>query len=234
MCSDDDGSPAAAEQMESSMNRMSRTASSVYGIVIVSGMLAARVASAGADAWSPVEVRGGTASFDAATNVSAINVHGKSTELDARASVLEGPAGISLDRVEATLPVKSLATGMGVRDEHMRKLIFTNPDGTVPDVKFVSHDATCAPSGAKGQAACTVAGELAIRGLLRPFTITLTVSRESGGGFRAAGDGIVKLSAYGIEQPSQFGVRTRDEVKLHLDFTAHPTGVSTARAGSTR
>lgn len=89
------------------MNRMNRTATSAYGMVIVSAMLVARVASAAPDGWSPVEVRGGTAIFDAATNISAINVHGKSTELDARASVLEGPAGLSLERVEATLPVKA-------------------------------------------------------------------------------------------------------------------------------
>lgn len=215
------------------MNRMNNAAWSISRVVLVSALGAARLAAAGSDPWSAVEVRGGTASFDASTNVSAITVHGKSTELVARASVLEGPAGMSLERVEATVPVKSLATGMTVRDEHMRKLIFTNPDGTVPDVKFVSHEATCAPATAKGQAACTVSGDLAIRGLLRPFTMTLTVSRD-GGSFRAAGDGIVKLSAYGIDQPTQFGVRTRDEVKLHLDFTARPAGVSTARLGGTR
>jgi polyisoprenoid-binding protein YceI len=213
------------------MNRKNRTASSILGVVTAAAMFVTPVAATGPDAWSAVEVHGGTASFDAATNISAITVHGKSTELGARASVLEGPAGISLERVEATLPVKSLVTGMTVRDEHMRKLIFTNPDGTVPDVKFMSREATCAP--AKGQTACTVSGELAIRGILRPFTMTLTVSRDSAG-FRAAGDGIVKLSAYGIDQPTQFGVRTRDEVKLHLEFTARPAAAATAHLGGTR
>jgi polyisoprenoid-binding protein YceI len=203
------------------------------GLVIASAMFATRGVSAAPDAWSVVEVRGGTASFDAATNISAISVHGKSNELDARASVREGSNGLALESVEATLPVKSLATGMGLRDEHMRKLVFTNPDGSVPDVRFVSKTATCAPDAAKRQSAtCTVAGELAIRGILKPFTMTLVVSRD-GAGFRAAGDGIVKLSTYGIEQPSQFGVRTRDDVKLHLDFTARPSTM-TARLGGTR
>ena len=214
------------------MNLLNQNVWPVYRVVVASAMFAVTVAAASPDAWLPVEVRGGTASFDAATNVSAITVHGKSTELVARASVLEGPAGISLDHVEATVPVKSLVTGMTVRDEHMRKLIFTKPDGTVPDVTFVSRQSTCA-TAAKGPAACTVAGELAIRGILRPFTMTLAVSRD-GGGFRAAGDGIVKLSAYGIEQPAQFGVRTRDDVKLHLDFTARVPAISTARAGGAR
>jgi polyisoprenoid-binding protein YceI len=215
------------------MNRINRTTATTCGIVIASAIFAARVASAGPDEWSLVEVRGGTASFDAATNVSAITVHGKSSELDARARVREASDGLALERVEATVPVKSLATGMGLRDEHMRKLIFTNPDGSVPDVKFVSHDATCAPDVTKRQATCTVSGELAIRGILRPFTMTLLISRN-GAAFRAAGDGIVKLSAYGIEQPSQFGVRTSDDVKLRLDFTARPIGGASAALGANR
>ena len=214
------------------MKRINGRMAVTCGLVIASAMFATRGMSAAPDAWSVVEVRGGTASFDAATNISAISVHGKSSELDARASVREGSDGLALESVEATLPVKSLATGMGLRDEHMRKLVFTNPDGSVPDVKFMSKTATCAPDAAKRQATCTVAGELAIRGILKPFTMTLVVSRD-GAGFRAAGDGIVKLSTYGIEQPSQFGVRTRDEVKLHMDFTARPVNM-TSRLGGTR
>ena len=63
--------------------------------------------------------------------------------------------------------------------------------------------------------------------------MALLVSRD-GTGFRAAGDGIVKLSTYGIEPPAQFGVRTRDDVKLHLDFTARPVNTTTAGDGGTR
>jgi polyisoprenoid-binding protein YceI len=215
------------------MNRINTTTAATCGLVMAAAVFAARGVSAAPDAWSVVEVRGGTASFDAPTNVSAISVHGKSNALDARASLHEASDGLVLEHVEATLPVKSLLTGMGLRDEHMRKLIFTNPDGTVPDVKFVSREATCAPDASKHQATCTVAGELAIRGILRPFTMTLMVSRN-GGAFRAAGDGVVKLSTYGIEQPSQFGVRTTDDVKLHLDFTARPVSAPMATLGGTR
>jgi len=214
------------------MNRFNRPMAATCGVVIASAMFATRAVSASPEA-SVVKVRGGTASFDAATNVSAISVHGKSSELDGRARVREGSNGLALESVEATLPVKSLATGMGLRDQHMRKLVFTNSDGSVPDIKFVSRRAACSPDAAKRAAKCTVAGELAIRGILRPFTMTLIVSRD-GSDYRAAGDGIVKLSSYGIEQPSQFGVRTRDEVKLHVDFTARPASNMSARLGGTR
>ena len=213
------------------MNRINGRMVATCGLVIASAMFATRGVSAAPDAWSAVEVRGGTASFEAGTNVAAISVHGKSSELGARASVREGSTGLALEGVEVTLPVKSLETGMGLRDEHMRKLVFTNPDGSVPDVKFVSNEATCAPDAGKKQATCTVAGNLAIRGLKRPFTMTLLVSHD-GAAFRAAGDGLVKRSAYGIEQPTQFGVKMHDEVKLHLDFTARPANNTTARLGT--
>ena len=215
------------------MNRINGRIAATCGLLMVSAILLMRGVSATSDASSVVEVRGGTATFDAATNIPTISVHGRSNALDAQANVREGPDGLALDAVEATLPVKSLATGMSLRDEHMRKLVFTNPDGSLPDVRFVSREVACSPDAAKRKATCTVSGELAIRGVLRPFTMTLIVSRD-GASFRAAGDGVVKLSTYGIEQPSQLGVRTRDDVKLHLDFTARPAAITSARLGGTR
>ena len=213
------------------MNRVNGRTTATCALVMASAIFASRGVSAAAESPSVVEVRGGTASFQAATNIPTINVHGKSSELDARATVREGSDGLELELVEARLPVKSLTTGMGLRDDHMRKRVFTNPDGTVPDITFVSREAVCSPDASKRQAKCSVSGELAIRGIQRPFTMTLIVSRD-GAGFRAAGDGIVKLSTYGIEQPSQLGVRTRDDVKLHLDFTALPAPITSARLGT--
>jgi hypothetical protein len=70
-----------------------------------------------------------------------------------------------------------------------------------------------------------------IRGTAKPFVIALKVT-ENNGTYRATGDSIVKLSTYGIEKPSQLGVRTEDEVKLKLDFTARPAPVATT--GATR
>lgn len=178
-----------------------------------------------------VEVRGGTAAFDAATNVSAIGIHGKSAALEGRATVRDDANGFQIQQLVASVPVKTLNTGMGLRDEHMRKHVFTTADGQLPDLRFSAQTSAC--SGSDKQATCELKGELAMRGTAKPFTITLKVTRESGS-FRAVGDGVVKLSTYGIEQPSQFGVRTRDDVKLHLDFTARPVNMSAARIAGTR
>jgi polyisoprenoid-binding protein YceI len=173
-----------------------------------------------------IEVHGGTVTFDAATNVSAISVHGKSTALEGHARVHQTNDGLAIDEVEASVPVASLATGMGLRDTHMRKYVFTTADGQTPDVRLDAGHAACAHAAGHDMT-CSLSGTLAIRGLLRPFSMTLKVS-ESGGTFRAAGDADVKLSAYDIERPSQLGVQTDDDVKLHLEFTGHPVANLTA------
>ena len=124
------------------------------------------------------------------------------------------------------MPVNTLNTGMGLRDSHMRKYVFTTSDGQTPDVKFVASKATCSAAGAN-QSTCHVSGDLSIRGTARPFTIALKVT-ENDGSYRASGEGIVKLSTYGIPQPSQLGVHTDDDIKLRLEFTARPAPVATS------
>lgn len=181
--------------------------------------------SAAGSAPMPVEVRGGTASFDVGTNVPALSVHGKSTAVEARGQVRSGANGPQLEQIEAVVPIKTLTTGMNLRDEHMRKYVFTTPDGQTPDVKFTAKQAACSKTGAN-QSTCDVTGDLSIRGTARPFSIALKVS-ENGDSFRASGEGVVKLSAYGIPQPSQLGVHTDDEITLKLDFTARPAPVAT-------
>jgi polyisoprenoid-binding protein YceI len=177
-------------------------------------------------AATPVEVRGGTASFDVGTNVPALSVRGKSNALEARGRIVPGASGPQLEQIEATVPVKTLNTGMGLRDEHMRKYVFTTTDGQTPDVKFVAKSAACTKTGAN-RSTCDVTGDLSIRGTARPFTIALKVT-EDADSYRAAGEGIVKLSTYGIPQPSQLGVRTDDDIKLRLEFTARPAPVATS------
>jgi polyisoprenoid-binding protein YceI len=192
-----------------------------------------RVEAQTSDKTTVVEAKSGTVMFNVATNVSAISVHGRSQRLDARARVRQGPEGMIVEQVDAIVPVTSLATGMGLRDEHMRKYIFTTPDGLRPDVRFTADRATCS-NGRTGQTTiCEVAGDLTIRGMQRPLTISLEVSGERTI-FRVVGEAIVKLSAYGIEPPSQLGVRTADDVVLRLEFMAGPVVQLTADSGGER
>jgi polyisoprenoid-binding protein YceI len=185
---------------------------------IVAFAFAGTAAAQSADQASVVEVKGGTAAFEVGTNVGAISVHGKSNDLTARLRMRQAPDGAVLEGIEAAVPVKSIGTGMGMRDSHMRKYVFTTSDGQQPDLRFSADKAVCSKTDAR-QSTCELTGNLAIRGTERPFTVVLKVS-EDGDTLRAVGDGKVTLSAYGIERPSQLGVTTEDDVKLRFDLTA--------------
>lgn len=111
---------------------------------------------------------------------------------------------------------------MKVRDEHMRKYIFQDASGEVPDLRFTAESATC-PAAAHAFE-CPVAGEFQMRGVSHRFQIALRVKQQSDTSFHVEGDGILKLTDYGIEPPSQFGVKMLNEVKFHLDFKTSGDG----------
>jgi polyisoprenoid-binding protein YceI len=166
---------------------------------------------------SIVEIRG-SATFQSATTVPMITIHGKSNALVGRARIRQNGDNLVVEQLEAVVPIRTLSTGMSLRDEHMRKNVFTTPDGALPDVRFNADRMVCA--GAVGiTRTCQLSGELIIRGTARPFGMALDV-KSAGAEFRAAGDGVAKLSDYGIPAPSQLGVTTLDDVKLHVDFVA--------------
>lgn len=178
---------------------------------------------------TPIKVNGGSVSFEVTTNVFATIVRGESSALVGGTQLRDGALGLRLEQLEAVVPVASLRTGIKLRDEHMRKYIFQTEDGELPDVRFSAEKAECTQAVGSGAYVCPASGILTIRGTARPFAIELKVTR-SGEGFRVSGDGKVTLSAYGIERPSQFGVKTDDEVRIHLELSARNPRTITARS----
>jgi polyisoprenoid-binding protein YceI len=180
-----------------------------------------------------VVVENGLATFDVATTVPVIDVSGKATALQAHAQISRGDNGITIEHIEASLPVSAIKTGMAMRDSHMAKYIFTTAKGEVPDVRFESEKIDC-PGVAPGhETACSISGKLSIRDVLHAFSLSAKVRQDAGGAsFRVVGDGIVKLSDYGIERPTQLGVSTSDDVKIHLDFNGREGAIPTMTASS--
>jgi polyisoprenoid-binding protein YceI len=176
---------------------------------------------------SPVEVSGGSVSFEVATNLFATTVRGKSSALKGWSRVHETGAGLLLEAVGAVVPVASLRTGIKVRDTHMREYIFETTDGQVPDISFSADKVECSPTETGAAYTCVTSGTLAIRAMSRPFATVLSVVRQPDG-YRISADGKIALSQYGIERPSQFGVKTDDEVRIHLEFIARNMAPATA------
>jgi polyisoprenoid-binding protein YceI len=178
---------------------------------------------------------GGTAEFEAPTNMPAVSVKGKSGAAQGRVTVSSQPDGLLLEHIEASIPIKSLTTGMAVRDEHMRKYVFTAADGRAPDLRFEAGKAECSGRAGSQEFVCQVSGSLSIRDIARPLAIHLKVRQTSGQlSFKAAGEAVVKLSDYEIPQPSQFGVKISNEVKLRLEFTARPRPAESSSLGGVR
>jgi polyisoprenoid-binding protein YceI len=204
---------------------------SLLGLFAIIAALAAQTGST-----DVIEVATGAATFESVTNMPGIDVKGKSSTLSAHVEVSREAEGLVLQQIVAALPVKSLATGMKVRDEHMRKYIFTTSDGREPDVQFTAEKGMCPGSPDAHEFMCRIQGALSIRGVAKPLEMVLHVKEQAGSSvaYHASGDGIVKLSDYGIDPPSQFGVRPANEVKIHLDFTGKQKRTVASAAGAPR
>jgi polyisoprenoid-binding protein YceI len=174
------------------------------------------LAAVAADEPLQVEGHSGTVSFVSTTNMIGIEIAGRSNSVTSSAEAITTDDQLIFRRMEALVPVASLATGMKVRDEHMRKYIFRTPDGKEPDLRFSADTVTCAAAGSH-EYSCPLKGSLSIRGVARPVELTMKV-KEEGGSFRASTDTVVKLSTYSIERPSQFGVKPADDVKVHIEL----------------
>jgi polyisoprenoid-binding protein YceI len=160
-----------------------------------------------------ISATGGSVNFHATTNVPALGIHGKSTALAVSVTVAAGTGELALERIDAHVPVSSLATGLSLRDRHMREQIFAAGTDT-PDVRFTAPKVTC-----KLAADCSVEGVFAFHGVAKPLNVILKI-REDGSKYKIAGQATVKLSDYGIDPPSQVGVRVKDEVRFTFDFNA--------------
>jgi polyisoprenoid-binding protein YceI len=161
----------------------------------------------------------GEVRFTVPVNLRFLTIHGWTRALTGSVGVAPDEGGFALRDAALRVPVASLSTGMGLRDRHMRERIFATEDGGLPDVVFDSEAGRCRLAGET--ALCRVEGRLAIRARERPFAVDLRVTR-SDGGFHAEGEGRVRLSDYEIERPSQFGVKTADEVLLEIEVRGRP------------
>jgi polyisoprenoid-binding protein YceI len=187
--------------------------------------------AAGSGSTTP-DVADGTVTFEVATNIPALRVHGKSDAIRAHVRAEVGSEGLAISEVDATVPVGSLKTGLALRDDHMRKLVFTDDRGRTPDLRFVGERFACRP-GAGRRTTCSVEGALEVRGVIKPFAIALVVT-EDRGAFRVSGNGVLRLSDYGIDRPSQLGVSTANEITLTLDLVVRLSGSQVGASQTSR
>lgn len=181
----------------------------------------------------PVESQSASVKFQATTNVSAISIHGQSSDLRVQANVSHENGQLVLEALEARLDPKNLSTGMALRDNHMREKIFSNGTPTAPMLSFNSPRVLC-PEPAKGQeTTCNVSGTFTMRGIQKPFAIPMRI-KSDGARYKVTGEGPIKISEYGIEPPCQLGVCVADAVKLRIEVQAEERVTSSKSEGVRR
>ena len=167
-----------------------------------------------------LQVSSGITSFVASTNVGAITVHGKSDRLNVLARVKQDGDRLLLQDIDARVDAKTLSTGMGIRDQHMREKIFTAQDGSVPELRFEAPSASCPSPIAGKNAACNITGTFFLRGEGKPLQMALNVKQEGkqNATYRVTGESTLQLTDYGIQPPSQLGIRVSNQVKVKVEF----------------
>ncbi len=160
----------------------------------------------GVDAQLPrtFETSSGTVKFVATTNIGAISIHGQSNALTGHVSAQPVGNQILVDQLEAHVDPKSLSTGMSLRDQHMRNKIFAVGEA-LPELKFSATKLQCPHPELAKESTCAVQGTFSMRGISKPFAITLKVRQAGQGAFKVSGEGSLKLTAFGVEPPCQLG-----------------------------
>ncbi len=135
-------------------------------------------------------------------------------------TVTTGGAGAPLGG-ELLVDLATLDTGIGLRDEHMKKNYLEVGRGQGFDHAVLSQirlgDAD--PQAVQGKTAFT--GTLLIHGTAKPVAGQATIRRE-GNAVRVEASFPVSIASFGIPKPQYLGVGVRDEVTVNVSLTASP------------
>lgn len=161
-----------------------------------------------AGALSPLQL--GKVEFQVGTNLKVINVHGVAEDLNGMIDFANG----KISKLEVTIPIEKLSTGMKIRDSHMRDRVFKTADGKLPALQLVAENVNC-EVGEDGYQ-CPLQASLSIRNEKQAFRSLVNI-QKSGENFRLSGQGDVFLSNYQIERPSQLGAKVNDRVEVRFE-----------------
>ena len=141
-----------------------------------------------------------------------------------------GPAGLKIegttsdltladqgDDVVITVPLANLATGISVRDKHMKEKYLEVPK--FPSATLtVKRSALKVPSAGES-VALDVAGAVNLHGQTRPVTVHYEVKRD-GPTLTTRGRFHINMGDFGITVPSYLGVTVKPDVDVSADFRA--------------
>jgi polyisoprenoid-binding protein YceI len=161
-----------------------------------------------ANSWADT-VQLGNIKFTANTNVRMFKFTGEVKDLTSSLARTNG----TLSSFALTIPVKSIKTGMDIRDKHMQERVFTASDNTLPDITYKATSADCKPGASATEQVCVVAGQMSIRGETKPYPLTLTLN-----GSKISGSTDIDVFQFGVKPELLQYSEIKVDNKVHLDF----------------
>jgi polyisoprenoid-binding protein YceI len=145
---------------------------------------------------------------------------------EAKSQALSGEVAVggeSAGTVKGALSVdlRTLKTGIGMRDRHMRDNyleVANGPDfekATIENIQIEKLDGKT-----------TFNGTLVLHGERRPVTGSATLERRDGG-YTVQAEFPVRVSEYKIPKPTYLGVGVQDELKIKVALTVLPAATTT-------
>jgi hypothetical protein len=157
--------------------------------------------------------------FNVLTNVPAVEFSG---ELTGSGKFLmnhtvdkNGAEVVSMESV--SIPIKSLTTGIDMRDEHMWDKIFKDKAGLMPNLELVSKSACPIKSGKN---ICQIKGIISFAGKSSELLAKVVITKSEAL-IKMDSNFSISLTKMGITPPSYMGVTVEDnvEVKMELEST---------------
>lgn len=141
---------------------------------------------------------------------------------EAKTTALSGslsPAGPN----ELTVDLRSLDTGIGLRNDHLRESYLEVAKGEGFDKAVLSGIAIAAPDPAAFQGRTTFTGTLRLHGVAKPVAGSVEVRRQ-GASLRVTASFPVGLTEFGIAEPRYLGVGVKDEVRVNVTLSVAAEG----------
>lgn len=134
------------------------------------------------------------------------------------------PANVSRSRGTVTVDLRSLDTGIGLRNQHMRENHLHTD--TFPEAIFVLDSVTgIAVLDSVGRSDVTVHGTMSLHGVTNPVSVPAILSPGSekiAGAIRLQTEFPLKMTDYGIPRPEFLFLKLAEEVRIVVDLTVVP------------
>jgi polyisoprenoid-binding protein YceI len=192
---------------------------SLIAIVLLAGSLSAR-----AENWAVDLSKGsGSVEFKAVGRPAMLKIVGKGSKPKGRFEVQSGKVSGM-----ATFDLKSLDTGIGLRDKHMKEKYLEVSKHPEASLEITRIDLPAKAAGGDFSENAPFEGKLTVHGVTQPVKGTAKVVK-SNGKISAEVEFGIKMKSFNIDVPTYAGITVAEDVAIRVEFTSPVTSNSSGR-----